>query len=65
MTAGSGENLLLQWFLYRDRMPHPLRDFVRSFTKKSLLDIAMDWVKGKNRLGREGPLALPQTTALS
>lgn len=44
LTAGPGENLLLQWFTHRARIPKEVRDLVRRLTRDTLVTLALDLV---------------------
>ncbi len=41
---GGGENLLLQWFTYRDALPSEFKSRVRALAKAALLDAALVWM---------------------
>ncbi len=54
MTRGSGENLLLQWFYHRHRLPEHVKRRVRDLAKKALIEVAMNWPTGKLGSGDRG-----------
>ena len=44
LAAGPGENLLLQWFTHRAKIPPGVRDMVRRLTRDTLVTLALDLV---------------------
>jgi Mg-chelatase subunit ChlD len=54
LTAGPGENLLLQWFIHKHKIPKSVYNFIRNLTKNALIQIAMNLVSNSRGSGQKG-----------
>ncbi len=54
LSAGPGDNLLLQWFKHRHRIPKKTRDFVRNLVKDALIKIALNMISNQRGSGEKG-----------
>ncbi|MBD3341491.1 MAG: VWA domain-containing protein [Candidatus Lokiarchaeota archaeon] len=54
LTAGPGENLLLQWFMHRRSVPAQLKNFVKQLVKDALIKIALSIVSSQRGSGEKG-----------
>lgn len=54
LSAGPGDNLLLQWFLHRQNIPLKVKDFVRDLVKDALIKIAINMVSNQRGSGEKG-----------
>ncbi len=61
LSAGSGEDLLKQWFICRDRIPSSLREKMKRVLKNIVIATAMDMARMKLGSAESGLLASNQT----
>lgn len=54
LSAGPGDNLLIQWFMHRRRIPAKKKDFVRSLVKDALIKIALSMISNQRGSGEKG-----------
>lgn len=54
LSAGSGENLLLQWFYHRNKVPRHIKDFVKGLCKDALIKIALNIISNQRGSGEKG-----------
>ncbi|MHA1804006.1 MAG: VWA domain-containing protein [Promethearchaeota archaeon] len=54
LSAGPGDNLLLQWFLHRHDIPPKVKSFVRNLVKEALIQIAMNIISNQRGSGEKG-----------
>ncbi|MGV9171069.1 MAG: hypothetical protein ACOC35_00695, partial [Promethearchaeia archaeon] len=54
LNAGSGENLLKQWFYHRRKVPSHVMDFVKSLCKDALIKIALNIISNQRGSGEKG-----------
>jgi uncharacterized protein with von Willebrand factor type A (vWA) domain len=54
LSAGPGDNLLLQWFTHRDRIPSKAKEFVRNLVKDALIKIALNMISNQRGSGEKG-----------
>ena len=54
LSAGPGENLLLQWFAHRHDIPTRIKDFVRQLAKDALIKIALSIISNQRGSGEKG-----------
>ena len=54
LSAGPGDNLLLQWFTNRDRIPAKAKEFVRNLVKDALIKIALNMISNQRGSGEKG-----------
>jgi Mg-chelatase subunit ChlD len=54
LSAGPGDNLLLQWFTNRDRIPAKAKGFVRNLVKDALIKIALNMISNQRGSGEKG-----------
>jgi Mg-chelatase subunit ChlD len=57
LTAGSGENLLVQWFNNRDYIPPSIKNQVKEMAKNLLIDIGVNYANSKIGSTEFGPIA--------
>jgi Mg-chelatase subunit ChlD len=54
LSAGPGDNLLLQWFKHRHNIPNKVKNFVRNLVKDALIKIALNMVSNQRGSGEKG-----------
>ena len=54
LSAGPGDNLLLQWFEYRHNIPAKAKKFVRELVKDALIKIALNMISNQRGSGEKG-----------
>ncbi len=54
LSAGPGDNLLLQWFLHRHYIPPKAKEFVRNLVKDALIKIALNMISNQRGSGEKG-----------
>ncbi len=54
LSAGPGDNLLLQWFLHRHNIPANVKNFVRNLVKSALIKIALNMISNQRGSGEKG-----------
>jgi Mg-chelatase subunit ChlD len=54
LNAGSGDNLLIQWFYHRNKVPSHLKDFVKKLCKDALIKIALNIISNQRGSGEKG-----------
>ncbi|MHA1239553.1 MAG: VWA domain-containing protein [Promethearchaeota archaeon] len=54
LSAGPGDNLLLQWFTHRRNIPNKTKDFVRNLVKDALIKIALSMISNQRGSGEKG-----------
>jgi len=54
LSAGPGDNLLLQWFMHRRQIPVKKKDFVRNLVKDALIEIALNMISNQRGSGEKG-----------
>lgn len=54
LNAGTGENLLIQWFYHRRKVPHHIKSFVKSLCKDALIKIALNIISNQRGSGEKG-----------
>ncbi len=54
LSAGPGDNLLLQWFTHRNNIPRKLKSFVRNLVKDALIKIALNMISNQRGSGEKG-----------
>jgi len=60
LTAGPGENLLVQWFTHRERIPEPVFNMVKALAKKLMLELGIHYARARLGSSEMGPI--PVTT---
>jgi len=60
LSAGPGENLLVQWFNCRERVPRKIKDALKEMVKELLIDLGVHYARA--RLGSSETGAVPATT---
>lgn len=61
LSAGSGENLLEQWFISRDKIPSEMRNKMKKILSKIVIQTAMDMARMKLGSAESGIMASNQT----
>ncbi|MHA1823868.1 MAG: VWA domain-containing protein [Promethearchaeota archaeon] len=54
LSAGPGDNLLLQWFRHRHNIPKKAKEFVRNLVKDALIKIALNMISNQRGSGEKG-----------
>jgi len=54
LSAGPGDNLLLQWFRHRHKIPKKAKEFVRNLVKDALIKIALNMISNQRGSGEKG-----------
>ncbi len=54
LTAGPGDNLLLQWFMHQRGIPPKVKDFVKKLVKDALVKIALNIISNQRGSGEKG-----------
>ncbi len=54
LSAGPGENLIIQWFYHRHQIPRHLKDFVKNLVKDALIKIALNMISNQRGSGEKG-----------
>jgi len=54
LSAGPGDNLLLQWFMHRRQIPAKKKNFVRSLVKDAMINIALSMISNQRGSGEKG-----------
>ncbi len=54
LSAGPGDNLLLQWFMHRRNIPGNVKNFVRNLVKNALIKIALNMISNQRGSGEKG-----------
>ncbi|MBD3196253.1 MAG: VWA domain-containing protein [Candidatus Lokiarchaeota archaeon] len=54
LSAGPGDNLLIQWFMHRRQVPQHLKDFVQNLVKDALIKIALSFISNQRGSGEKG-----------
>jgi len=54
LSAGPGDNLLLQWFLHRHNIPGNVKNFVRNLVRSALIKIALNMISNQRGSGEKG-----------
>ncbi|MBY9004323.1 MAG: VWA domain-containing protein [Candidatus Lokiarchaeota archaeon] len=54
LSAGPGDNLLLQWFLHRHNIPRDVKNFARNLVKDALIKIALNMISNQRGSGEKG-----------
>ncbi len=54
LSAGPGDNLLLQWFSHRHNIPVKVKEFVRNLVKDALIKIALNMISNQRGSGEKG-----------
>ncbi len=60
LSAGPGENLLVQWFNCRERVPRKIKDALKEMVKELLIDLGVHYARA--RLGSSETGVVPATT---
>lgn len=58
LTAGNGENLLKQWFIHRDRLPHTSKDKVKEQAKALLIELGVYYSRARLGSSVMGPIPI-------
>lgn len=61
LSAGSGENLLEQWFIARDKIPSNMRNKMKKILSKIVIQTAMDMARMKLGSAESGIMSSNQT----
>jgi uncharacterized protein with von Willebrand factor type A (vWA) domain len=54
LSAGPGDNLLLQWFTHKHKIPKSVYQFIRELTKNALIQIALNLISNQRGSGEKG-----------
>jgi len=54
LSAGPGDNLLLQWFTHRHKIPKKAKEFIRNLVKDALIKIALNMISNQRGSGEKG-----------
>ena len=58
LTAGSGENLLKQWFMYRKKLPENAKQKVKELAKKVLIELGIYYSRARLGSSTTGPIPI-------
>ncbi|MFX1488395.1 MAG: VWA domain-containing protein [Promethearchaeota archaeon] len=58
LSAGSGENLLKQWFLHRDHLPENAKQKVKELAKKVLIELGIYYSRARLGSSTTGPIPI-------
>ncbi len=61
LSAGFGEDILRQWFIFRDDIPSVMRDKLKKILRKIVISTAMDMARKKLGSAESGIMASSQT----
>jgi Mg-chelatase subunit ChlD len=58
LSAGSGENLLKQWFLHREKLPQNAKQKVKELAKKVLIELGIYYSRARLGSSTTGPIPI-------
>ncbi|MFX1297199.1 MAG: VWA domain-containing protein, partial [Promethearchaeota archaeon] len=58
LSAGSGENLLKQWFIHRQHLPANIKDKVKELAKKMLIELGIYYSRARLGSSVSGPIPI-------
>ena len=58
LSAGSGENLLKQWFIHRKDLPEKTKQKVKELAKKMLIDLGIYYSRARLGSATTGPIPI-------
>jgi Mg-chelatase subunit ChlD len=58
LSAGSGENLLKQWFIHRDKLPSAPKAKIKDLAKKMLIDLGIYYSRARLGSANTGPIPI-------
>ena len=58
LSAGSGENLLTQWFIHRKNLPEPTKQKVKELAKKMLIELGIYYSRARLGTSTTGPIPI-------
>ncbi|MFW9895264.1 MAG: hypothetical protein ACFFD7_05615, partial [Candidatus Thorarchaeota archaeon] len=58
LSAGSGENLIKQWFLHRDKLPQNAKGKVKELAKKVLIELGIYYSRARLGSSTTGPIPI-------
>jgi hypothetical protein len=58
LSAGSGENLLKQWFMHRERLPQNAKQKVKELAKKVLIELGIYYSRARLGSSTTGPIPI-------
>ena len=58
LSAGSGENLLKQWFIHRTKLPEPTKQKVKELAKKMLIELGIYYSRARLGSSTTGPIPI-------
>ncbi|MHA1985119.1 MAG: VWA domain-containing protein [Promethearchaeota archaeon] len=58
LSAGSGENLLKQWFMHRDNLPPSAKQKVKELAKKILIELGIYYSRARLGSSTTGPIPI-------
>ncbi len=58
LQAGSGENLLKQWFIHRDKLPSVAKEKVKALAKKMLIELGIYYSRSRLGSSVSGPIPI-------
>ena len=58
LSAGSGENLLNQWFIHRKNLPEPTKQKVKELAKKMLIELGIYYSRARLGSSTTGPIPI-------
>ncbi len=58
LSAGSGENLLKQWFMHREKLPQNAKQKVKELAKKVLIDLGIYYSRARLGSSTTGPIPI-------
>ncbi|MHA2183228.1 MAG: vWA domain-containing protein, partial [Promethearchaeota archaeon] len=58
LSAGSGENLLKQWFMHRENLPQNAKQKVKELAKKVLIDLGIFYSRARLGSSTTGPIPI-------
>ena len=58
LSAGSGENLLKQWFMHRDKLPQYAKQKVKELAKKVLIELGIYYSRARLGSSTTGPIPI-------
>ncbi|HID27902.1 MAG TPA: VWA domain-containing protein [Methanosarcinales archaeon] len=61
LSAGSGENLLVQWFRHRHRIPHYIKKELKELAKEILIELGIHYARARLGSSDLGPIPIETT----
>ncbi len=58
LSAGSGENLIKQWFIHRKNLPEPTKQKVKELAKKMLIELGIYYSRARLGSSTTGPIPI-------